>query len=254
MRIGIIGTGRIASAIVGGLDGAGNPPTAVIVSPRNAGTASALAARYPRVAVAADNQAVLDASDCVVLSLRPPTAREALSPLRFRPDHHVISVMALVPLATLAPLVAPAGVLARALTLPSVAARTGPILHCPGDAATGGVLSGLGTPIAVDDERQLEVLWAVTALIAPFYALVEQSGKWAAGHGVDSTVAMRYAAGFYRALAGPLDAADAIEPLIAEAQTPGGLNEQALRTLRQAGWLEAVDPVLDAVLARLADA
>ena len=59
---GVLGVGALASAIVTGLcDGVEDPPD-VLLSPRNSATASGLAARFPTVTVAADNQGVVDGS------------------------------------------------------------------------------------------------------------------------------------------------------------------------------------------------
>jgi pyrroline-5-carboxylate reductase len=46
------------------------------------------------VAIAPDNQAVADACDVVVVSIRPQQAREVLAPLKFRAGQTVLSVMA----------------------------------------------------------------------------------------------------------------------------------------------------------------
>ncbi len=254
VRIGVLGTGRIAAALVTGLCSAGGPSCSVLVSPRNAEVATGLANRFNQVSVAPDNQALLDGSDWVFLTLRPPMAHDVLSRLRFRSDHCVVSIMAMVQLDALKTLAAPASSVVRALTLPSVSGRTGPILLCPADEDTERFLTPLGAPLPMGDERQLEVLWAMTAMIAPFYALVERSAVWAEGHGVESGAARDYAAGFFRSIVQALDGVHDMAPLIAEAQTPGGLNEQALRTLTDAGWFEALTPVLDAILARLTDA
>ena len=44
------------------------------------------------------------------------------------------------------------------------------------------------------------------------------------------------------------------QALVAEAMTPGGLNQQALKEIRAAGGLEAFLAALDAILARLGEA
>ena len=81
---GVLGVGEIAGAMVTGLcEGVDDAPT-VLLSPRNAERSAALAARYPSVAVAADNQAVVDGCATLVLSLRPQDARAILGELRFR--------------------------------------------------------------------------------------------------------------------------------------------------------------------------
>lgn len=59
VRIGILGVGEIAEAIVDGLSATARSPL-IRVSPRGASTAYTLATKYPDVAVCPDNQTVVD--------------------------------------------------------------------------------------------------------------------------------------------------------------------------------------------------
>src|SRR3954468_12961063 len=105
---GVIGVGALGSAIVTGLcDGVEDPPR-VVLSPRSAATAAALAERFPSVTVAADNQAVVDGAGTVLVCLRRAHA-ELLGDLSWRPDHVVVGAVAGLPLTRLTALVAPAG-------------------------------------------------------------------------------------------------------------------------------------------------
>ena len=90
MRIGVLGTGTIASAVVHGIAGDGHDIT---ISRRSEGRSSALAAAYETVTVA-ENQEVLDRSDVVFLGLMAETAWQILGALSFRPGQRVISFMA----------------------------------------------------------------------------------------------------------------------------------------------------------------
>jgi len=72
-RYGVLGVGALATAIVTGLcEGVAEPP-AVVLSPRNARAAAALAARHATVAVATDNQAVLDGATSWSSACATPT-------------------------------------------------------------------------------------------------------------------------------------------------------------------------------------
>jgi len=73
------------------------------LSPRNEEIAAELAARYPDVRIASDNQAVLDECDTVMLAVRPQIAHEVLPQLRFRREHHLISLIATLPRVISAP-------------------------------------------------------------------------------------------------------------------------------------------------------
>src|SRR3546814_14762740 len=84
-RLGFIGTGTIAAAIVEGLALSGEEP--ILLSPRNADIAARLSDRFSHVGVANDNQAVLDQSHLVLLAVPPQTADSVPENLNFLPDH-----------------------------------------------------------------------------------------------------------------------------------------------------------------------
>ncbi len=71
MRVGFIGTGEITTAMVRGLAGCGHQ---ILVSPRNAKRAAALAAEVPEVTVA-PNDRIVAGSD-IVFRVRRPGSRK----------------------------------------------------------------------------------------------------------------------------------------------------------------------------------
>jgi pyrroline-5-carboxylate reductase len=251
VSLGFLGTGAITEAVVTGLGGVPEVPD-IIVSPRSAARSQALAARFANVVVAPDNQTVLDRADTVVLALRPQDIVAALDGLRFRREQTVISFVALLPMVRLQRLVAPAQRICRAIPLPSAALRTGPIALCPALPDVAELLGRVGTVVAATTEDLLEPLWATTALMAPFYEQLNQVTGWLAANGVPGEIAADYTIQLYaawsRVAAG--DTGD-LAALRDASQTPGGLNEQALRQLGEAGHYDALPAALDAVLSRL---
>ena len=141
MKLGFVGTGTITAAIVRGLgkDFAGT----IHLSPRNAEISGALAQAFAHVTVAASNQAVLDASDIVVLAVRPQVAGEVLGALKFRAGQQVISLIATASLEMLKALVAPANHVTKAVPLPSVELGRGPTAIYPPDAVTASIFASL---------------------------------------------------------------------------------------------------------------
>jgi len=250
--IGFIGTGNIATAVVEGLLTAQGPALSILVSPRNARRAADLSARFAAVRVAADNQAVVDGSRWVFLSVRPQAALEVFKPLTFDAGQIIISLIPF-PLAETAPLVAPATRIFRVLPLPPCARRLGAVPYWPRDEGIHQLLSRLGRPMPLESEQELSVLWAATAMIAPFYSLLETVSQWSAEKGVDSTTAADYTAAMFQAVASVAQEGkpDRFEHLAAEAATPGGLNEQALGLLRDAAAFQHVREALDAILTRI---
>lgn len=253
MRLGFVGTGTITTAVVTGLCTAARTPEHILVSPRNGERAAALAEAFPQVAVGADNQAVIDGSDWVFLAVIPQIAREVLAPLRFGPGQRIVNLIATLSGTELADLVAPATAIVRVVPLPPVARHLGPIILYPPDREVADLLDRIGSVVEVVDERQFHALWSVSALMAPYFALLGRTTDWLAAHGVEAATGSRYTGAMFHGLsvfggeAGP----EGFDPLTTEHQTPGGLNEQALRELAAGGWYDAVGTVLDDILARL---
>src|SRR3546814_14475518 len=81
-RLGFIGTGPIAAAIVEGLALSGEEP--ILLSPPNADIAARLSDRFSHVGVANDTQAVLDQSDLVTPAVPPQHAHQVHHTLKFR--------------------------------------------------------------------------------------------------------------------------------------------------------------------------
>ena len=254
MTLGFVGTGAIAAAMVRGLSSPGGLGCAIRLSPRNAELAAALADEYANVAVCASNQEVVDASDTVVIALRRQVAEEVLSALRFTPGQAVISLVATIPVARVAELVRPAARVWRAVPLPSVAQRSGPIALFPAGGAAAELFAGLGQVFGVEAEDHLAAFGAATSTMAAYFTFVGRIASWLAAQGVPEQHAREYMASVFAGLGRTgLEAAHRnYEDLAAAHATPGGLNEQVLRDLTARGLFDALEQALDAVFHRAA--
>lgn len=252
MKIGIIGTGNISSAVVRGLCRAETAPDKVMLSPRNAQKAAALAVEFRMAEVAPDNQSVVDASELVMLAVLPPDAPSVTRALQFRPGHKIISLVAAFRYQTILDCVHPATDVVRAVPLPPVAQHVGPTAIFPDDAATTALFNRIGTAVPVDDEHLYDAMCSITALAAAQYALLGHVSNWLVGQGLAKTSANRYVGAVAEAIAAEAaeGARHGFDALIEDVSTPGGMNEQVLRMFREAGWFAPVDPALDAILAR----
>src|SRR3954449_6989673 len=94
MTYGVLGVGALGAAIVTGLCEDASDPPRVLLSPRNAEIATSLAERFASVTVAADNQAVVDGAELVLVCVRPQVAHEVLAALSFPADRVVVSAVA----------------------------------------------------------------------------------------------------------------------------------------------------------------
>jgi pyrroline-5-carboxylate reductase len=250
-RIGILGTGKINTAVTEGFFRSEINNLEVLVSPRSRERAEKLAARYAGVRVAADNQEVLENSDVIFAALLPGAADEILNGLRFSRHHTVFCLVPTLTLSRLEEILAPATMIFRAVPLLSVSHNLGPIVYYPGNLVAEDLLGRLGQPLAASDERQLHLLWALTGLISPYYALLAQLSGSMIARGVDPDLGAGYTARLFQALSTlPLVSGENLDSLSVEAATPGGMNAMALRIIEESGTFKAFQSALDAVIAR----
>jgi pyrroline-5-carboxylate reductase len=255
MTVGFIGVGHIVTAIVTGICSHSLTPERVLLSPRNSKNATALSKQFTNVLTADDNQEVIDGCDLLVLGLRPQVAPQVLASLRFRADQPVISLMAMMPADLLRRLIAPAGTIVRAVPLPSVARRQGPIAMWPSDPAAEAFFGRIGHVIVTESELALHALWATTALAAPYYQLLDRIVRWLMAQKVSKETATAYVGPLFLALNGTLDPPpDNFSTLALSVSTRGGLNEQAARELQIKDWYAAIDPILETAFERLGSA
>lgn len=253
MTYGIIGVGSLAAAIVTGLCERAPDAPSIVLSPRNANRAADLAARFPTVRVAQSNQDVIDGSSVLILCLRPQDAGSALPNLRFSKQQAIISVMAGISMEALHELVAPAQNIARAIPLPSVAAREGATPIYPSTEAAKALFDRLGSSIEVPNAVAFEATSASTATIAAHFAYLNTICQWLITQGVSDTAARRHLAATFAGLASNLRGQEPdFRALARDHATPGGINEQFLGLLEQAHVFDAVDVGLNRVLDRLA--
>ena len=251
MAYGVLGVGALGAAIVTGLcENVDDAPT-VLLSPRNAETATGLARRFASVDVAADNQALVDAAAVVIVCVRPQVAGPVLAELRFPADRVVISAMAGVPVKVLQRLVAPATDVARVIPLPSVARREGLTPVHPPNAAASALFDRLGETVEFSDVKAFEAFAASTATIAAHFAYLNAITGWLEQQGIPASAATRYVASMFAGLAEPTRSGQPFERLAREHATSGGINEQFAKELEQRGVFEDVSLGLQRVLDRL---
>ncbi len=253
MKLGFIGTGALTAAIVSGLKSVADNPVSVLLSPRNEEIGAELSSRYPDVRIALDNQAVLDECDTVMLAVRPQIAHDVLPLLRFRPEHHLISLIATLSREEIAGLTAPAHPVTKALPMPMIAHKLGATIICPPDAAVAALFGGLGKVIEVESSAEFNALSVVTATYASYFRYLDTIHGWLKQHGVDEGKGRDYIASLFNALGSAPDMSPNADfmHLAQDYATRGGINEQVLRELTAQNVFEALSESLDGIHRRI---
>lgn len=245
VRLGFVGTGTIAAAMVEGLGGG------AVLSPRGEVVAADLARRFPGVTVAADNQAVVDQCDVVVLSVRPQVAKDVVCNLRFRPDQKVLSLVAATQIETIRDWIGLDLPVIRAIPLPFVASRRGVTPIFPPDAEIAALFDRLGQAIECRTIEEFDLLAVGSALMGSYFGILETAQEWLVGQGLPEPASRAYLAGLFANLGAVAENGAPFADLRQEYSTTGGLNEQVFRVFGEAGGAQALRTALDQVLARV---
>ncbi|MCD8140229.1 MAG: NAD(P)-binding domain-containing protein [Planctomycetaceae bacterium] len=248
IHLGIIGVGIIASAVAKGLKAKYGDGITLHLSPRNAGRAEALRAAYPNVTVASSNQEVLDRSDWVVISVLPASTEAVLRALTFHPRHKIISLVSQPKMAALETWINEYALLCRVIPQTFIENRTGPILLYPELPEAVDLLSGLGTLVTPATEDEFNLAQTLSCAMGPTHRLLDEIVTWMASCGLPPERSSAYLLSLLGALAG--EAAKTSPQNLAslwQEVTPGGLNEQVIRSLEGEdafmAWVRALDAV-----------
>ena len=255
IRIGIIGTGTISTALVTGFltceEGAGNYH--FYLSPRNTAKAAALKERFPDgVTVCENNQEAVDASEWVFLTVLPRQGEEVISPLSFREDQKILTIMSDHPVERVQEWTAPASKIVRMVPLPFAALHIGPIAIYPEDSEIRQMFTPLGEIISVQEQGQLSIISGLTAIMSAYYHLIYDVTDWGCEQGLPAEASLKYMTAFFEALSHKAALApDGDVKALAYEMTPGGLNEMALKNLLGHDAFRLWRDALDEVMARL---
>ncbi|WP_373051223.1 NAD(P)-binding domain-containing protein [Thalassovita aquimarina] len=218
MKIGVLGLGTIASALVEGIAGDGHDIT---VSRRSAAHAARLSGAFANVSVADNPQVVAD-SDVVVLGLLAETAAEVLTGLPFRADRQVITLMAGASLEDVAALVAPARAAAIMMPFPGIARGGSPIM-AQGDTGLVNAIFGVrNTVYELQDAGEMAAYLAAQAVLSPAVKLVADAAEWLGARVSDPD----QGEAFLRHLVSSSLAGSDCASLLKALDTPGGYNQR----------------------------
>eukprot|EP00550_Attheya_septentrionalis_P007454 CAMPEP_0198295928 /NCGR_PEP_ID=MMETSP1449-20131203/30200_1 /TAXON_ID=420275 /ORGANISM="Attheya septentrionalis, Strain CCMP2084" /LENGTH=289 /DNA_ID=CAMNT_0043996367 /DNA_START=287 /DNA_END=1156 /DNA_ORIENTATION=+ len=267
-RIGFVGFGTIASAIARGLLSDKNQfcssQSKVAVSYRSASKSGPLMEQYPdQVSIHTDNQEIVDQSDVIFLCVLPDQVDSILSDLKFDQERHTL--VSLVSTSKLDNLIAMSGLssdrVVKMICLPRVSECDNvSLLVPPGNNVVNTMCQSLGGYVECKDEEEMQVMMCGTALMGPLYGILNRNCEWLTKRGVSAKDAESFLGSVYQGMiqdAVSRHQTDANEDgtmffkEMIDEQTPGGLNEQALKHIQDQGALDAYDSAMDAIHERL---
>lgn len=252
IKLGVIGVGTIARAVVKGLKAKYGDELDVYLSPRNAGKARALAEEYRGVKVMESNQEVVDAADWLLFSVLPGAAEETAKALAVEPRHRIVSLVSSSKISDLAAWFGAGPSICRVIPQTFIEHRTGPVLVHPADPGVVDLFTGLGEVITPDTEEAFNLAQTLSCVMGPFFYWLDQVVAWMQSCGLPPEQSAAYLEALFPAMTDYASRTDprGLDELWKEV-TPGGLNEMAIGMIRRDGGFDAWIRALDAVRKRI---
>ena len=253
MKLGFIGTGNITVAVVNGICGSKIVFKKILVSPRNKSKASKLSKKFKKISIAKTNQEIVDKCNWIFLAVTPKVGEKIIPKLKFRSNQKIISFISTIKLAQLKKFINKKVKIVRAIPLPPISIGKGPVPICPPDKQVKSFFDKIGTTVEVKNEKFSKNFWATSAMMAPFYEILKVLSDWLVKRGIKRNKAQRYITSLFVALSvdSVNNSVKHLKHLVSDSQTPGGLNEQAVRELRRAKFYKNLEKSLNNAIKRL---
>ncbi|HTY93019.1 MAG TPA: pyrroline-5-carboxylate reductase [Steroidobacteraceae bacterium] len=244
-RIGFLGGGNMARALIGGLIGHGMPALQLSVGEPLAEARESLAREF-KVRVSPDNLDAIEGCGLVIVAVKPQEAGpvlRSLAPAVQKARPVLLSVAAGIPVASLSAWVGPGVAIIR--TMPNRPALIGAgvtgMYASPGvtpeqRALAGEVMQAAGAAVWVERESDLDVVTALSGSgPAYFFLLAELMMQAAVGQGLEPEAARRLAVGTLHGAGALAHASDGdLARLRREVTSRGGTTQAALEAFAAA--------------------
>ena len=253
MKIGFIGTGKIASSVITGICNSKIKFNKILISPRNKIIAKNLKRKFKNIIIAKNNQEIVDNCNWVFLSITPSVGQKIIKELKFKSNQTVISFISTITLLELKKAIKVKAKIVRAIPLPPISLKKGPVPICPPNKKVKDFFNKIGTTIEIKNEKSSINFWSTSGMMAPFYELLRIMSNWLVKKGIKRDNAQKYITSLFLALSedAAVNAKNDLKYLVKESQTPKGLNEQGVRELTKLGFYKKIEKTLNSIHKRL---
>ena len=253
MKLGFIGTGKIASSVIVGITKSSIKYEKIYISHRNKNISKNLKKKFKRIVVEKNNQEIIDKSNWVFLSVTPSVGKKIIKDLKFRNNQIIISFISTITLKDLKKMIKIKTDIVRAIPLPPISLKKGPIPICPPNKKVKFFFNKIGSTIEIKNEKLSVNFWSTSGMMASYYEILKVMSEWLVKKGVKKLDAQKYITTLFLALSEDAVAQSKKELkfLVKESQTPKGLNEQGLKAMNKKGVYKSVINTLNLIHKRL---
>ena len=248
MILGFLGTGHITSSVIEGILKSKVSVKKIYVSPRNRIVAKKLSKRFKKIQISKNNQQLIDKSNWIFLGITPQVGNKILKKLHFPKNKKIISFISTINIKKLKKYTKNKNIV-RAIPLPFIAMRKGPIIICPKNNQLKNFFKHIGKVIELKNEKTSKAFWSTSSFMASFYFLLNRTSEWLASKGIKRKDAENYTRELFLALSE--DALNknkiSLKQLVLESQTPRGTNAYVLKELKKKKFYKVQQTVLNSI-------
>ena len=253
MKLGFIGTGKIASSVILGVCKSKIKFRQIIVSPRNKRIANNLKKKFKKVNIAKNNQDVINKSNWIFLSVTPKVGDKIIKDLKFKSNQTIISFISTINLSELKKMIKVKSKIVRAIPLPPISIKKGPVPIYPPNRQVKSFFDKIGSTIEIKNEKLSINFWSTSGMMASYYEMLRVMSNWLVRKGVKKQDAQKYITSLFLALSedAVVNSKKDLKHLVKESQTPKGLNQQGLNVMSKKGVYKSVVNTLNSIHKRL---
>ena len=200
MILGFIGTGKITSSVITGICNSNIAYEKILISPRNKNIARSLKQKFKKIIIAKDNQQIIDKCHWLFLAVTPSVGELIIKDLKFKPGQTIISFISTITLSQLKKAIKVNTKIVRAIPLPPISLKKGPVPICPPNSKVRKFFNQLGTTVEIKNEKSSINFWSTSGMMAPFYQILSVMSDWLVKKGIKRKNAQKYITSLFLAL------------------------------------------------------
>jgi pyrroline-5-carboxylate reductase len=253
MKLGFIGTGKIASSVIKGICNSKIKYNKIFISSRNKKIALDLKKKFKKINIEKNNQKIIDNCNWVFLAVTPTVGEKIIKELKFRSNQTIISFISTITIIELKKMIKVKADIIRAIPLPPISLKKGPVPICPPNKKVKNFFNKIGSTIEIKNEKLSINFWSISGMMASYYHMLKEESEWLVKKGIKRNDAQKYITSLFLALSedAVVNSKKDLKFLVKESQTPKGLNEQGLKEMTKKGVYKSVVSTLNSIHKRL---
>ena len=253
MILGFIGTGKITTSVIKGICRSKIKYKKIIISPRNKKNANYIKKNFRNIKIAKNNQEVVESSNWIFLGVTPSVGEKIIKYLKFKSNQTIISFISTLSIPTLKKMIKVRADIVRAIPLPPISLKKGPVPICPPNKKVKIFFDKIGSTIEIKNEKLSINFWSTSGMMASYYELLKVMSGWLVKRGIKRSDAQKYITTLFLALSedAVVNSKKELKYLVKESQTPKGLNEQGLKEMSKKGVYKSLINTLNSIHKRL---